>query len=47
MVAYSLDGLAFDRKANVRAYRLRLVLNVEFRDVRCGCKVVDLAVDRF
>lgn len=34
MVAYSLDGLAFDRNANVRAYRLRLVLNVEFRDVR-------------
>jgi outer membrane lipopolysaccharide assembly protein LptE/RlpB len=34
VVAYSLDGLAFDRSANVRAYRLRLVLNVEFRDVR-------------
>ena len=34
VVAYSLDGLAFDRNANVRAYRLRLVLNVEFRDVR-------------
>ncbi|HET9925363.1 MAG TPA: hypothetical protein VFS98_14710 [Methylomirabilota bacterium] len=34
MVAYSLDGLAFDRNASVRAYRLRLVLNVEFRDVR-------------
>lgn len=34
VVAYSLDGLAFDRNANVQAYRLRLVLNVEFRDVR-------------
>lgn len=34
VVAYSLDGLAFDRSANVRAYRLRVVLNVEFRDVR-------------
>ena len=34
VVAYSLDGLAFDQNANVRAYRLRLVLNVEFRDVR-------------
>jgi len=34
VVAYSLDGLAFDRNANVRASRLRLVLNVEFRDVR-------------
>lgn len=34
VVGYSLDGLAFDRNANVRAYRLRLVLNVEFRDVR-------------
>ncbi|HSL51577.1 MAG TPA: LptE family protein [Candidatus Deferrimicrobiaceae bacterium] len=34
VVGYSLDGLAFDRNANVQAYRLRLVLNVEFRDVR-------------
>ena len=34
VVGDSLDGLAFDRNANVRAYRLRLVLNVEFRDVR-------------
>jgi len=34
VVAYSLDGLAFDQTANVRAYRLRVVLNVEFRDVR-------------
>ena len=34
VVAYSLEGLAFDQNANVRAYRLRLVLNVEFRDVR-------------
>jgi hypothetical protein len=34
VVGYSLDRLAFDRNANVRAYRLRLVLNVEFRDVR-------------
>jgi hypothetical protein len=34
VVGYSLDGLAFDRNANVRAYRLRLILNVEFRDVR-------------
>ena len=34
VVGYSLDGLAFDRDANVRAYRL--VLNVEFRDVRRG-----------
>jgi hypothetical protein len=34
VVADSLDRLAFDRNANVRAYRLRLVLNVEFRDVR-------------
>jgi outer membrane lipopolysaccharide assembly protein LptE/RlpB len=33
-VGYSLDGLSFDATANVRAYRLRLVLNVEFRDVR-------------
>ena len=36
VVGYSLDGLAFDRNANVRAYRLRLVLNVEFRDMRRG-----------
>lgn len=34
VVAYSLDGLAFDQNANVQAYRLRLVLNVEFRDVK-------------
>jgi outer membrane lipopolysaccharide assembly protein LptE/RlpB len=34
VVGYSLDGLSFDSNANVRAYRLRLVLNVEFRDVR-------------
>jgi len=34
VVAYSLDGLAFDQTANVCAYRLGLVLNVEFRDVR-------------
>jgi hypothetical protein len=34
VVGYSLDGLAFDRNANVRAYRLRVVLNVQFRDVR-------------
>jgi len=34
VVGYSLDGLAFDRSANTRAYRLQLVLNVQFRDVR-------------
>ena len=34
VVGYSLDGLSFDTNANVRAYRLRLVLDVEFRDVR-------------
>jgi outer membrane lipopolysaccharide assembly protein LptE/RlpB len=34
VVAYSLDGVAFDQNANVRAYRLQVVLNVEFRDVR-------------
>jgi outer membrane lipopolysaccharide assembly protein LptE/RlpB len=34
VVGYSLDGLSFDTNANVRAYRLRVVLNVEFRDVR-------------
>jgi outer membrane lipopolysaccharide assembly protein LptE/RlpB len=34
VVSYSLEGLAFDQNANVQAYRLRLVLNVEFRDVR-------------
>ena len=34
VVGYSLDGLSFDTHANVRAYRLRVVLNVEFRDVR-------------
>lgn len=34
VVGYSLDGLSFDTNVNVRAYRLRVVLNVEFRDVR-------------
>ena len=34
VVGYSLDGSSFDTNANVRAYRLRVVLNVEFRDVR-------------
>ena len=34
VVSYSLDGLAFDQNANVRAYQLQVVLNVEFRDVR-------------
>ena len=34
VVGYSLTGLTFDRNANVRAYRLQLVLNVQFRDVR-------------
>ena len=33
-MSYRLDGLAFDQNANVRAYRLQGVLNVEFRDVR-------------
>lgn len=33
-MSYSLDGLAFDQNANVRAYRLQRVLNVESRDVR-------------
>lgn len=34
VVGHSLTGLTFDRNANVRAYRPRLVLNVQFRDVR-------------
>ena len=34
VVGFSLAGLAFDRNANVQAYRLRVVLNVEFRDVK-------------
>ena len=34
VVGYTLEGLAFDRSAIVRAYRLRLTLNVEFRDVK-------------
>jgi len=34
VVSYVLEGLAFNRSAIVRAYRLRLTLNVEFRDVK-------------
>lgn len=33
-MSYSLEGITFDQNANMRAYRLRVVLNVEFRDVR-------------
>jgi len=34
VVSYSLDSLVFDQNANVGAYWLQGVLNVEFRDVR-------------
>ena len=34
VTGYSLEGTAFDRTQVIRAYRLRLTLNVEFRDVR-------------
>jgi len=34
VTGYSLEGVAFNRNAVVQAYRLRLTLNVEFRDVR-------------
>jgi len=34
IVGYSLEGVSFDRNANIRAYRLRIVLNVEFRDMK-------------
>ena len=38
-MSYSLDGLAFDQNANVRAYRPQGVLNVEFRDVRKSARM--------
>jgi outer membrane lipopolysaccharide assembly protein LptE/RlpB len=34
IVGYHVDGVSFDRNTNVQAYRLQVVLNVEFRDVR-------------
>ncbi|HLF48182.1 MAG TPA: LptE family protein [Methylomirabilota bacterium] len=30
---YSIDALSFDRRLNVREYRLRVTLNIQFRDV--------------
>ena len=34
VTGYSLEAIAFDRTAVVRAYRLRVTLNVQFRDLR-------------
>jgi outer membrane lipopolysaccharide assembly protein LptE/RlpB len=34
IVGYAVEGVSFDRNSNVQAYRLRVVLNVEFRDLR-------------
>jgi hypothetical protein len=34
IVGYALDSIAFDRSLNVREYRLRVTMNVQFRDVR-------------
>jgi outer membrane lipopolysaccharide assembly protein LptE/RlpB len=34
IVGYSVQGTAFDRNATIQAYRLQVVLNVVFRDVR-------------
>jgi hypothetical protein len=34
VTGYSLEGVAFNRQAVIQAYRLRLTLNVEFRDVK-------------
>ena len=34
IVGYTLESIAFDRSINVREYRLRVTLNVQFRDLR-------------
>lgn len=34
IVGYAIESLSFDRLVNVREYRLRVVLNIQFRDVR-------------
>jgi outer membrane lipopolysaccharide assembly protein LptE/RlpB len=36
IVGYQLDSIAFDRRLNVREYRLLLTMNIQFRDVRRG-----------
>ncbi len=34
IVGYAIEPLTFDRRLNAREYRLRVVLNIQFRDVR-------------
>ena len=34
IVSYTVQGTAFDRNATIQAYRLQVVLNVVFRDVK-------------
>jgi hypothetical protein len=34
IVGYAIDSLSFDRTLNVREYRLRVLLNIRFRDLR-------------
>lgn len=34
IVGYNVQGVSFDRNANIAAFRLQVVLNVVFRDVR-------------
>ena len=36
IVGYQLQSIAFDRRINVREYRLLVTLNIQFRDVRRG-----------
>lgn len=34
IVGYSIEPLSFDQRLNTREYRLRVVLNIQFRDIR-------------
>jgi hypothetical protein len=34
VIGYALESIAFDRQANVRAYRLAVTMNLRFRDLR-------------
>ena len=36
IVGYQIDSIAFDRRINIREYRLRVTMNLQFRDVRQG-----------
>jgi outer membrane lipopolysaccharide assembly protein LptE/RlpB len=34
ITGYAIDSIAFDRRSNVREYRLRVTVNIQFRDLK-------------